>query len=119
MDKLFLHDFNLQMIIGVYEWERTSPQTVHLDLDIGLPDRRAGQTDLIEDAINYADVAEHIRTWVTQHEFHLIETLAEQIAQLILDHFGAPWVRVSATKPAVVRGVGRVGVSIERESSAG
>ncbi len=117
MDKLFLHDFGVHMIIGVYDWERTTPQSVKLDLEIGLPEScRAGQSDNIKDAINYAEVAEHIRNYIAAHEFHLIEALAEQIATLILRDFHAPWVSVSATKPAVVRGVGRLGITIERSA---
>ncbi len=116
MDKLFMHDFNVQLVIGAYEWERNTPQTVRLDLEIGLPDNRAGLTDHIQDAINYAEVAERIRLLVAQSQFHLIEALAEQIAQLVRQDFKAPWVRVSVTKPAVVRGIARLGVTIERGS---
>lgn len=120
MDKLFLHDFGVHMIIGVYDWERTTPQSIKLDLEIGLPDNsRARLTDNIDDAINYAVVADHIRHYIASHEFHLIEALAEQIADLILRDFHAPWVRVSATKPAVVRGVGRLGITIERSAAQG
>ncbi len=119
MDTLFLHDFNLQLVIGVYEWERSSTQTVRLDLDIGLPDRRAGQTDDIADAINYAEVAQEIRLMAAQRNFNLIETLAEQIAALVLERFGAPWIRVRATKPSVVRDAAQVGICIERGTAAG
>ena len=36
VDILFLRDFRLELIIGVYEWERKVPQPVRLDLEIGL-----------------------------------------------------------------------------------
>ena len=45
MDILFLRDFRLELIIGIYEWERKVPQPVRLDLEIGLPDSKAGGTD--------------------------------------------------------------------------
>ena len=115
MDKLFLRGFNLAVLIGVYEWERHAPQTVQLDIEIGLPAQRAAQSDDIQDTIDYAKVAEHIRAFIHEREFHLVETLAEQLAQLIFDHFSAIWVQISAAKPGVVPGIERVGVTIQRE----
>jgi dihydroneopterin aldolase len=52
MDILFLRDFRLEMIIGLYEWERKAPQPVMIDLEIGLYDHKAGHTDRIADTIN-------------------------------------------------------------------
>ena len=36
MDVLFLKDFKLETIIGLYEWERKAPQPILIDLEIGL-----------------------------------------------------------------------------------
>lgn len=118
MDTLFMHNFNVHMIIGVYDWERRTPQTVRLDLEIGLPHSLAGHTDCIVDAINYAEVARDIRQLAAQGSFHLVETLAEQIANLVRLKFLAPWVKVSVTKLGAVRGIGELGITIERGTRA-
>ena len=114
MDTLFLRDFRLQMIIGIYEWERKVPQTVQLDLEIGLPHSRACQTDDVADSINYADVAQRIRDTIGQRDFNLVEALAEHVAQVVLTEFGSPWIKVCVTKLAVVRGIKQLGICIER-----
>lgn len=114
MDTLFLRDFRLQMIIGIYEWERKVPQTVQLDLEIGLPHSRACQTDDVADSINYADVAQRIRDTIAQRDFNLVEALAEHVAQVVLTEFGSPWIKVCVTKLAVVRGIKQLGICIER-----
>jgi hypothetical protein len=37
MDIIFLREVRVDTVIGVYEWERRAPQTIELDLDIGIP----------------------------------------------------------------------------------
>ncbi len=114
MDIIFIHDFRLNILIGIYEWERRVPQTIQLDLEIGIPGGRAGKTDAIDDTIDYAKVVARIEQTLGENHFSLLEKLAEHIAQLILGEFGSPWVKVSITKLAPLRNVRRLGVTIER-----
>ena len=115
MDKIFISDFRLEILIGVYEWERRVPQTVQLDLDIGLPER-ALRSDKIGETIDYAKVVARIEQSLTENRFLLVEALAEHIAQLVLNEFGAPWIRASVTKLGALKGVKRLGVTIERRA---
>ncbi|HNQ04413.1 MAG TPA: dihydroneopterin aldolase [Thiobacillaceae bacterium] len=116
MDILFLRDLRLELIIGLYEWERKAPQPVMIDLEIGLYDHKAGHTDDVADTIDYGRVAARIREAVTRREIHLVETLGELIADIVRREFGAPWVRVAVRKLAVLRGVKELGIVIERGS---
>lgn len=115
MDIIFLRELKVTTLIGIYEWEKRVPQTLQLDLDIALPDSHACQTDDISDALDYAEVAQHIQTVLGEGHFSLLETLAEHIAQIILKDFNAPWVKVSVAKLQAIRNCKMVGVSIERE----
>lgn len=114
MDIIFLRELKLETLIGVYEWEKRVPQTLQFDLDIALPDSRASQTDDIKDALNYADIVRRIQAELASRHFSLLEALAEHIAQILLNDFKSPWVRVSIAKLNAIRGSRMVGVSIER-----
>jgi dihydroneopterin aldolase len=114
VDIIFLQDFKVELLIGIYEWERKMPQTVQLDLEIGLPSSRASETDKVEDTIDYGAVVARIEATIEERHFDLLEALAEHIAGLIRNEFGAPWVRVAATKLGMLKQIKRVGVSIER-----
>lgn len=114
MDVIFIHDLRLDLLIGVYEWERRVPQTVQLDLEIGIPETGRPRSDRIRDTIDYAKVIERVTASLKQERFLLVERLAEHLAQLLMKEFGAPWVRVSVSKLAVERDVKRVGITIER-----
>ena len=115
MDIIFLRELKVTTLIGIYEWEKHVPQTLQLDLDIALPDSRACISDEIKDALDYADVAQHIQAVLSEGHFSWLETLAEHIAQIILKDFNAPWVKVSVAKLQAIRNCRMVGVSIERE----
>jgi len=116
MDIIFLRDFKLDIIIGIYEWERKVPQTIQLDLEIGLPSSRACETDDVEDTIDYALIVARIQETLAAKHHSLVEALAEHVAQLIRNEFGAPWVKVSVAKLGLIRGVKQLGVVIERGS---
>jgi dihydroneopterin aldolase len=113
VDVIFINDFRLEILIGVYDWERRVPQTVQLDLEIGLPSRDK-RSDRIGDTIDYAKVVARIEESLAHNRFLLVEALAEHIAQIVVDEFGAPWIRVSVTKLGALKGVKRLGVTIER-----
>lgn len=117
MDIIFLHEFKIDLVIGVYAWERHVPQTVQMDIDIGLPSG-AGHSDRLEDTIDYGRVAQAIEASLRQRHFDLLETFAEHIAQLILSDFKAPWVRISVTKLGMLSNIKRVGLTIERGQRA-
>ncbi len=116
MDILFLRDFRLELIIGLYEWERKAPQPVLIDLEIGLYDHKAGHSDDIHDTIHYGQVAERIQEVTGSREIRLVETLGELIADIVRREFGAPWVRVTVRKLGILRGVKELGIIVERGS---
>lgn len=115
MDLIFIHDFRLDISVGINEWEQAMSQPIRLDLDIGLPGSGAGLSEDLADTIDYGAVVARIEALVAERRFALLEALAERIARLVLDEFGAPWVRVRVAKLGILKGVQRLGVVIERE----
>jgi dihydroneopterin aldolase len=116
MDKIFLHALKAEAIIGIYDWERQVKQTVIVDLEMNGSVRKAALSDSIDDTLNYKKVAKRVLAFVEASQYHLVETLTEQIAMLLLSEFGLTWVRVSLSKPGAVRNSRDVGVIIERET---
>ena len=113
-DRIFLRELKTEAIIGIYDWERRVRQTISVDLEFPGDVRRAAASDRIEDTLNYKLVAKKVLAFVEASEYHLVETLVEEIAQLVLREFGLEWVKVSLSKPGAIRGSRDVGVTIER-----
>jgi dihydroneopterin aldolase len=114
MDIIFIHELRVQATIGVHPWERDIRQTLVLDLELGADIRSATATDRIEDTLDYQTVARRIDEFAAASDFQLVETLSEQIAELLLREFGVPWLRLTLRKPGAVPGAREVGIIIER-----
>jgi dihydroneopterin aldolase len=114
-DIVYVRDLKAECVIGIYPWERRVRQTVRIDLDLAADNRRAAASDRIEDALNYKAVTKRVLEYAAASEFQLVETLAERIAEVLLNEFDLPWVRVRINKRGALRTAGDVGVVIERE----
>ena len=114
MDIIFVSELRIETLIGVYEWEKRVPQTIQLDLEVGLPGTHASRSDRLHDTIDYASIVARVEHLFRDQHFSLLEHAAESVAAAVQRDFSAPWVRVSIAKLAPLRNVKRLGVVIER-----
>ena len=117
MNYVFIHDLRVETKIGVYDWERHLPQTIRIDVDIGLPSARPFTSGELADAVDYAAVVARIKALAAANPHPLVEPFAESIAQTVLKEFGAPSVKVRVAKLAPLPGVRELGVLIERQKT--
>ena len=114
MNAIFIHDLRVETRIGIYEWEKHVAQTVRLDIDLGLASDDVFRTGDFADALDYAAVVKRLQAFAADHPHHLLERYAQAIADLLMNEFGAPWVKVRVAKLAAIPGVKELGVVIER-----
>ncbi len=113
-DVLYLHDLQADCIIGIWDWERQTTQTIILDLDMGIDIRPAAAHDAIDYAVDYKAVTEQITRFIGSSRYALLETLAEEVARLVLQEFPVLWVRLRMAKRGAIGRTAEVGVVIER-----
>jgi dihydroneopterin aldolase len=116
MDIVYIRGLEIRTIIGIYDWEREQQQIVSLDLEMGSDIAKAAATDTIENALDYKAVAKRLINFIENSEFYLVETMAEQVAEIVLKEFNVPWVKLRLGKPGAVTGSKDVGVIIDRGS---
>ena len=114
MDIVYLHGIEVDCVIGVWDWEREITQKITIDLDMGHDLSRAGETDDLQDTLNYKDVSIQVKTYCIERQAKLVESLATGIAEILLESIGCQWCRVKINKTGAVRGAKDVGVVIER-----
>jgi 7,8-dihydroneopterin aldolase/epimerase/oxygenase len=118
LDVIFIEGLQAQTVIGIHESELHRPQPVRIDIAVGIPRTLASRTDRIGDTIDYSELRTAFLKLLATHKLRLLEALAEEMARLTLDDFGAHWVRIVLAKPAKFDDVDAVGVAIERRREA-
>lgn len=115
MDWVRIHELRVQTRIGVYEWEQRIDQTLWIDIacqvNLSAPVMELAQT------VDYAQMSTKVTSLVSGQSFQLIETVAQQVAALVLEQFQVECVKVTVSKPLAVQNAQRVSVSIERTKS--
>lgn len=114
MDIIFIKSLKIDCVIGIYDWERTIRQTIELDIEAATDITSAAASDDIKQTLDYKAVSKRLIDFVQKSEFNLVETLAEQISQIIIKEFGVSWVKLTLNKGKALRGADGVGVIIER-----
>ena len=100
-DKLIISNLELSCRLGVYEREQAAPQPVWVDLEVEIDARRAAAQDDVREALDYARLVSLVKQRVESQAFHLLETMAEQVAALILQDTGSREVTVRVKKRAL------------------
>lgn len=114
MDIIFLGGLKIETIIGIYDWERTTKQTVILDIEMAFDIQQAAATDDIQYTLDYKTVSKRIISFVENSQYFLVEKLIEEIATLIRTEFNVPWVKITLNKKGAISGASDVGIIIER-----
>ena len=113
-DQIVIRGLELLTHIGVPAEERAEAQKlrVHLTLEV----IRFPEIDGIEGTVDYKAVADRVRESAAERERKLIETLAQDIAAVVLGEFEVSKIRVEIEK-FILPETDWVGVILERSSS--
>lgn len=114
MDKVFISQLHVDTIIGVYDFEKESKQSLYFDIEMLTDTKPAATNDDINLALDYAKVSERVIAHSTAKPVELLETLLEQLAHIILTEFNTSTVTIRVSKPAAVAQALTVGVEITR-----
>lgn len=105
---------------GVTDEERRKPQLIAIDLELDAAVEPAGLSDRLDDTIDYARVAERVVAISGGFSCRLLETLAEQLIDMLFAEFPVEhlrlWIRKLHAPLAMV--AGSVGVRVERRRIA-
>lgn len=113
-DKVFIHELTAFASIGAYDWEHTIRQRLVFNIEMVWDFTQAVKNDDVQFCLNYAEISQKILEFVESRKFHLVETVAYQVADLLQTDFGVKQLRIELHKPKAVAQATSVGVIVER-----
>lgn len=114
-DKIYIRDLLLRCVIGLYDDERKDKQDIIINITLAADLKKAGESDDIEDSVNYKTIKKKVIELVNNSSPLLIEKLAESICSLCLEDKKVKKVTVSVDKPGALRFARSVAVELTRE----
>ena len=113
-DIIFIEGLEIETIIGVYEHERDIKQKVVLDIEMTIPESDAASSGDLRHTVDYDAVSKLVTSYVKDTQYQLIESLAEQVATLVLGAFATDSLKLKLSKPGAVKNAKSVGLIILR-----
>jgi len=111
--RLFLRNYEVQINIGVHEFEKKGEQRVLINVDPFIPlALSTPKDDHLEEVVDYDFMRDTIAKRMAQGHIHLQETLCDDVARAMLAHPKVRAVRVSTEKPDVYPDCDSVGVEV-------
>lgn len=119
VDRIIVRGLVVEAFIGVFGHERLARQRVRFDVDVEtVPDYR----QIVRDEgryVSYADIVEYIETRAASAEHvELVETWADDVADVVLRNELATKVQVTVQKLDVFDAAEGVGITITRCAGA-
>jgi dihydroneopterin aldolase len=120
LDTIFIEQIEFYGYHGASDEEQNVGHRYAVDVELRYDTALAGQTDDLNDTVNYSRVARRVVSVGINEQFRLLEALAARLANVILTEFPIDSVRLRVRKirpPMNVIAVA-VGVEIERSREA-
>ena len=112
--RIFVKDLVLSGLIGIHPHEQDQPQRIRFNVDLLVEDNCDAAGDDIANVVSYENIISGIKTLLARGHVGLVETLAEEIANMCLDDERIMVVRARVEKLDVFDEAASVGVEIER-----
>ncbi len=111
--RLFLRNYEVNINIGVHEFEKKGEQRVLINVDLYIPlALSTPKDDALHEVVDYDFMRSTIAARIAQGHVHLQETLCDDVAKIMLAHPSVRAVCVSTMKPDVYPDCEGVGVEV-------
>ncbi len=113
-DIVFIKNLKLDVIIGIYDHERTQTQPITLNVEMAWDNRPAGRSDDITLTLDYEKVSNFIKAFARDSAFLLVERFTEVLAEKLIMEFNIEALTLELNKLTAIPGTDAVGVKISR-----
>ncbi|MFU3926750.1 dihydroneopterin triphosphate 2'-epimerase [Pseudomonas paraeruginosa] len=112
MARIRVKDLRLRTFIGIKEEEILNKQDVLINLTILYPATDAVEVNDIEHALNYRTITKAIIRHVEENRFALLERMAQEILDLVMENPAVRYAEVEVDKPHALRFAESVSITL-------
>jgi dihydroneopterin aldolase len=110
-----IKNLRLKTIIGVHAWEEKIDREIIINAEIETDFTKGLQSDNLSDTIDYDAIITKIKNLIAKNRFKLIEKMAQQVMNLIMEDSRITRCRLEIDKVGVVENVESFSVTIEQK----
>lgn len=107
----------IHCILGDLPHERELLQAIIVDIEVEADVSGAVRTDLVEDTINYVDLAQVCTNLAVLKKYRLIETFVHDSLDYFFSHWPIVWAKIRAKKPSAISTAHYAFVEMQRRRS--
>lgn len=112
MDTLNIKSLSVSTKIGVYAWEQRINQQLLIDISIDTHFNDCQEN--LAHTLDYAALCDLVTKFVESKSFQLIETVANEVANLIKEKFQISQLSVAISKPHAIKNAANIQVIVRR-----
>ncbi len=116
---LKIKNLRLKTAIGVYDWEKNFDREIIINLEIETDFLSALQSDKLEDAIDYNEIAQKVKKFIHENKFNLIEKMAQSLLAEVMSDFRIKKCKLEIDKVGAIDFVDSASITIEQERKNG
>lgn len=115
-DTILIKNLHIDAFVGIYDFEQENLQPLVFDIKITSATGFFALEGDLRKSVDYAQVAALVQEFVQAKKHLLLETLVEEVAQLLLANFSMKKLKLKIFKPKALKNA-LVGVKISRKNS--
>ncbi len=116
---LKIKNLKLKTILGIHEWEEKTPREIIINAEIETDFINSLNSDNISDAIDYDKITSDIKNLIATKRFKLVEKMAQEVMNLILQDRRVKKCRLEIDKVGAVESLDSFAIAIEQTRKNG
>ena len=115
--KILINELILDLKLGYYDFEKEKAQKVKFSLEIDYKDKKPTNDKDIKSIVNYGQVVKLIRKLTKNKHYNFLETLAEDIFDLLFKDKRIGKITLKIEKLEILKDCSSVGIQITKKRS--
>lgn len=107
----------LKVYLGYFAWEQKRKRKVVFNLKYKLKKTPNSKKDALEQTLDYNQLYKDLQNFLAKKKFSLLETLANEVADFLIQKPSLKWLEVECLKPLALANADMVLVRCEKENN--